>query len=1093
MRLETGVSTNRTTAPRSEAGPMTMSPSAVLEDGTFVLQQYNDARPFASFLPGIAGVWGRPLWAFYVNRGQCVSSFGARNRDGAMLEFQPANRAYMLTPLHGLRTFLRLHDAAGAHMYEPFLPGAPAQVTQTLRVRAGEIEIEERHPQLGLTVRVVTFTLPGEPLPCLIRRVSVRNDGPAPRHGEILDGLPQVVPFGLPEVLGKRMSRTMEAFAEIRRLDAALPFFKLKTEPSDRAQVRTIDAGFFAFTAAGGVAAPQIVDPQLVFGEDGTLRAPTAFLRRPAIDPDAARRDTLTGCAFAALALDLQPGAELAWDSYFGHASDAAAARSFFERVVADRAFAARKRTENDTLLRDITDRFAVRAGPPELAPYTTQSFLDNTLRGGLPAVVHGPHGRRVFHVFTRKHGDTERDYNDFDLAPTFLSQGSANFRDVNQNRRNEHFVFPEVDSANLEAFFALLQIDGNNPLVVHPERFRVPAGRLDAVACTVPQARDDGVAALLQREFSPGELLQALLAAAGDKARAQAAFDTIVGQAETIQGAGHGEGYWVDHWIYNLDLLESYAAMFPDRLRGLMVERRDFTYHDSDHLVRPRRHKVVRLADGALRQYGAVVRDARKAELIERRTEDKTLMRTRHGLGEVYRTTLLAKFVGLLAVKASLLDPGGRGLEMDADKPGWCDALNGLPGLFGSSTHEARALRRGLAFLRRLVNEHGLCGDGLLLPDEVAGLLQSLTGVLAAARPERFTPTWERLAELREGFRESVRLGIGGAERRVDAAALRAFIAAADGVLARGLDASVDAAGLPISYFVHEATECDALAQADAPVAGEAAPGIRILRFASRPVAAFLEGAVHALRASESADDARQIHAAVRASSLYDGKLGMYRLNAPLADESPEIGRSRVFAPGWLENESVFLHMHYKYLLEMLRSGLEEEFYADLRRGLVAFHDPAVYGRSPLENSSFVCSSRFADATTHGAGFVARLSGATAEWISMVLHMALGAEPFRIVDGALRFEPRPRLADWLFTTEAGCGEFGVKLFGGTWLVYVNPERRPTFGPTAATPRAFTLHGADGTTQTHAGPWLAQAQARQLRSGDFVRVEVLLG
>ena len=70
-----------------------------------------------------------------------------------------------------------------------------------------------------------------------------------------------------------------------------------------------------------------------------------------------------------------------------------------------------------------------------------------------------------------------------------------------------------------------------------------------------------------------------------------------------------------------------------------------------------------------------------------------------------------------------------------------------------------------------------------------------------------------------------------------------------------------------------------------------------------------------------------------------------------------------------------------------------------------MAFQDPAVYGRSPLENSSFIASSRFPDPKVHGVGFVARLSGATAEWISMVLHMGLGATPFRVVDGTLRFE----------------------------------------------------------------------------------------
>jgi hypothetical protein len=222
-----------------------------------------------------------------------------------------------------------------------------------------------------------------------------------------------------------------------------------------------------------------------------------------------------------------------------------------------------------------------------------------------------------------------------------------------------------------------------------------------------------------------------------------------------------------------------------------------------------------------------------------------------------------------------------------------------------------------------------------------------------------------------------------------------------------------------------------------------------------------------------------------------------MYRVNVPLDAESMEIGRIRVFAPGWLENESIFLHMHYKYLLETLRSGLAAAFFNDLKRGLVAFHDPAVYGRSPLENSSFIASSRFPDAATHGCGFVARLSGATAEWISMLLHMGLGAAPFRMEAGALRFEPKPVLADWLFTTDPasrfGADSFGFKLFDRTWIVYRNPQRRSTFGDGAVAPVGFDVQHADGTRSSHVGAALPQSLSTALRAGELASVSIRLG
>ncbi len=76
--------------------------------------------------------------------------------------------------------------------------------------------------------------------------------------------------------------------------------------------------------------------------------------------------------------------------------------------------------------------------------------------------------------------------------------------------------------------------------------------------------------------------------------------------------------------------------------------------------------------------------------------------MRTAHGRGEVYRTTVFAKLVGLALLKFATLDPLGMGIEMEAGRPGWYDALNGLPALFGSSLGETYELQRWLAFLRR-------------------------------------------------------------------------------------------------------------------------------------------------------------------------------------------------------------------------------------------------------------------------------------------------------------------------------------------------------------------------------------------------------
>ncbi len=46
----------------------------------FIIENYNLSPTFSSFFPGIAGIFGIPMWVFYANRGQCITSFGSRTR-----------------------------------------------------------------------------------------------------------------------------------------------------------------------------------------------------------------------------------------------------------------------------------------------------------------------------------------------------------------------------------------------------------------------------------------------------------------------------------------------------------------------------------------------------------------------------------------------------------------------------------------------------------------------------------------------------------------------------------------------------------------------------------------------------------------------------------------------------------------------------------------------------------------------------------------------------------------------------------------------------------------------------------------------------
>ena len=66
---------------------------------------------------------------------------------------------------------------------------------------------------------------------------------------------------------------------------------------------------------------------------------------------------------------------------------------------------------------------------------------------------------------------------------------------------------------------------------------------------------------------------------------------------------------------------------------------------------------------------------------------------------GEVLKMTLLEKISVTVRHKNLQLDAYGMGVEMEGGKPGWYDALNGMPGMFGSSMVETYELARMLEY----------------------------------------------------------------------------------------------------------------------------------------------------------------------------------------------------------------------------------------------------------------------------------------------------------------------------------------------------------------------------------------------------------
>jgi len=1078
----------------------------------FVVEDYNWAIPFSDFFPGIAGLWGIPLWIYYVSRGQAVCSMGVRDKDHQILEFSSFNRACQAVPDEGFRTFIRLADGT---VHEPFVRTDRVEVEQTLAISAGEVELVEHDPATGLTTTVVYFPLVNLPVAGLVRQVTLENVSKAPIELECLDGVPRVLPYGMNQQHIKFTARHIEAMMGVQR-HQGVPLFRLKQTASDRERVDKLSGGNFYLTVQGGELSDGrfIVDPEVVFGDPFQHHRAWPFERGGVEALLAARQltENTTPCALTALSGRLEPGQAMSWTSVLGNVDEDAELERFLTLATHAGGLEDKRRENRDEVER-ITDMAFTASAEKRFDLYCGQDFLDNVMRGGLPVVFDGGDKQSVFYVYARQNGDLERDYHYFVLEPTYLSQGTGHYRSIYQNRRTDTWFYPEIEDANIRWFMNLIQLDGYNPLEVrgltYSVRDREEVDRALGEFAEGPAL--DKLIEVTRRPFTPGELVMAF--EAGQRKSPERYFELVgrvLGACDENEIGGLHEGFWVDHWLYNLDTIDVYLMVFPDQLRELLVERNDYTFFDDPDVILPRSEKSVRRDDGAVRRYGAVVRDPERRAAIESRQHSAYHVRTKHGQGEVYRTSLLVKLLCLVANRMATLDPAGVGMDMEADKPGWNDSMNGLPGLFGSSLCETLELEKACrsldGYLERL-------GDvSVPVYQELVDLVGALTPELDAygGHRERAFDYWEAANAAKERYRAATKLGVSGAEKRLDAKQLRGFLARCLAALAPLFDGTrqsevLDGTGVPFTYFVNEVTASDETDQ----TSHQGLPLVRPRQFEQHPVPLFLEGPVHYMKVHP--DQAKGVYEAVRQSDLFDSKLGMYRSCVDMSGESFELGRAvGAYPRGWLENESIYLHMEYKYLLEILRAGLYEEFYRDIKTVLVPFHDPAVYGRSTLEGSSFIVSSSYADPSLHGRGFQARLSGITCEMLHAWILMVAGEQPFSLdADSKLQLALEPALAGWLFTEKAAVvpyhdpvrgrldvevpeNSFAFKLLGRTLVIYRNDARLDTWGDKGAKPVRYDFSFRDGNKRVVEGSSVDGDLARAVRDGQVAELVVTL-
>ena len=577
--------------------------------------------------------------------------------------------------------------------------------------------------------------------------------------------------------------------------------------------------------------------------------------------------------------------------------------------------------------------------------------------------------------------------------------------------------------------------------------------------------------------------------------------------------------GFWADHWTYTLDLVNNYLAVYPDKEEHLLYDAAPVPFFLSPAYVLPRVERYS-LVDNPAHPGTSTIRVYKPLtvwgeptfsgelnnELLAIMASDSYVADTsgaggvwmRDKTGNTFTVSIGAKLLILGVLKFSTMDPYGMGVEMEGGKPGWNDAMNGLPGIIGSGMSETYEMFQILKYVHKAVATHKRAME---LPIEFADFLVEMTAALKtfSASDQSVQAEfnyWNASNNAREEYRAATRVRFDGATRKIPAATLVTLLTSMESKVQAGITKALATnAGFSPTYFYYECTEYLMLPPLVATVPPTASR-IYPLSFIQHSLPLFLEGPTRHLKTIDTAAERRDVYKRARASALYDSSLQMYTLSASLKSIGPDVGRMVAFSPGWLENESVWLHMSYKFYLELLRGGLYEEFFTEISTGLVPFMNADVYGRSPLEAASFIVSSAFPDSKLHGQGFLARLSGSTAEFLSMWAIMMGGAQPFTLADSSssggssgssgdnLQLAFKPVIPGWMFPED---GKVSFTFLGATTVIYVNTARADTW---KVTPTSGTIVFTDGTTVTEAGGVFSAANAQNVRGLKAVSITI---
>ncbi len=734
----------------------------------YQISNYDSMRPFFMTL-----VSDSDHWLFISSHGGLTA--GRKNPAHALFPYYTDDKLTALSGQVGSRTLLRVEKDGRAQLWEPFSQAYRGlyELSRNLyKNRLGNtLLFEETNHSLGLTFR---YRWQFSEQYGFVKRAELINNGTSRQELRILDGLQQVLPYGISTVMQNERSNLCLAYRK-SELDEStgLGLFLLsamivdKAEPSEALRATTV-------WSEGLAPAHYLLSSRQL----ARFRAGQALETETEVRAEA-------GSYFIEAPLSLAAGATASWYLVSEIEQDHTAVVGLIDQLQSDpealiEALEADIARGSEVLRRLVGMADGLQLTGDEMSVGRHYSnVLFNIMRGGifedqyqidqadlldyvqtvspqllsqqapffesLPATVdypsllaaagatQAPDLIRICYEylplsFSRRHGDPSRPWNKFSIENK-KRDGSknrayqGNWRDIFQNWEALAYSFPGFINAMITKFVNASTIDGYNP-------YRITREGID---WEVIEPED------------PWSYI----------------------------------GYWGDHQIiYLLKLLEVSLAHNQAALQELL-EQAHFVYANVPYRIKAY-HEILRDPQDTI-EFDEALNQQIEARCQTNGADGKLV----YGAdGSLVRATLTEKLLLSLLTKLSNFVPEA-GIWLNTQRPEWNDANNALVGN-GVSMVTLCYLRRYLTFCQALIGQAGL--GQVTLNEPVARLLEGIEATLAAHQEKtqnRFSDAerkqlLDELGTQGEAYRSQAYQGFNGQQTRLSEERLLAFFSLA-------------------------------------------------------------------------------------------------------------------------------------------------------------------------------------------------------------------------------------------------------------------------------------------------------------------------